>query len=191
MEGRGDLQQDGPLGAAFLGQHDRPLDRRSRAGDDGLFGSVQVGRLDRRAHLPRCILAYGDDRLRVHAKNRGHRPLARGHGLLHQLPAAAHGASRGGELDGPGGNVGGVLAQRMSGKIIRGRPSRGQNPERRHGDGKDRRLGELSQAKLLFGSVEAELRQVEAKCLIGFLKGLARDGKAEARSRPMPTLCEP
>jgi len=65
----------------------------------------------------------------------------------------------------------------MSGKIISSCSSRRQNPERRHGYGEDRRLGELREPKLLFGSPKAELRQVEAKRIIGFLKGLARDGK--------------
>ena len=76
-----------------------------------------------------------------------------------------------------GGDVGGVLSQRMSGKIVGGYSSRGQNAQRRHGDGKDRRLGELGQPKLLFGSVKAKLRQVEAQRVVGFLKGLAGDGK--------------
>ena len=69
----------------------------------------------------------------------------------------------------------------MSGKIISGCSSRGQNPKRCHRNGKDRRLGELRQAKLLFGSAKAELRQVEAQRVVRFLKGLARnrEGRSE------------
>ena len=113
-----------------------------------------------------------------HTKNGGHGALTRGHGLLHQLPAAAHGTGGGGELDRPGGDVSRVFSQRMSGKIISGGSSRGQNSQGRHGYGEDRGLGELRQAELLFGSVKAELRQVEAKRIIRFLKSLARNGKS-------------
>ena len=183
MKGCGDRQHDGPLGAAFFGQRDGPLDRRRRARDNGLFRTIEVRWFDGRAHLTRGILANGDHCLRCHAQNGGHGSLTCGHSLLHQLPAAAHRACGGGKLDRAGSDVGGVLAQRVSGKIIRGDSSLGQNPECGHGYGKDRRLGELGQPKLLFGSVKAELCQVEAKRVVGFLKGLARDGKGLRRGR--------
>ncbi len=165
------------LAPRSLSQRDCPLDGRSRSRDNGLFGTVEVGWFDGRAYLARCIPAYGDHCLRLHAKNGGHGPLTCGHGLLHQLPAAANRACGGGELDGAGSDVGGVLPQRVPGKIVRGDSSLGQNAQRRHGYGKDRRLGELGQPKLLFGSVKAEVCQIEAQRLVGFFKGLARERK--------------
>ena len=128
----------------------------------------------------------------LHTQNGSHGSLARRHGLLHQLPAAAHGTGRGGKLDGAGSDVSRVLPERMPGKIIRGCASFGQNTERRNGRGEDRRLGELSQPQLLFGSVKTELRQVEAERVIGFLESLARDresrGEVAAHADALGTL---
>ncbi len=65
----------------------------------------------------------------------------------------------------------------MPGEVVRGCAGRSQDTLRRDRYGKDRRLGELGQAKLLFRPVKAEIRQVKAQGIIGFLKGLPRERK--------------
>ncbi len=44
------------------------------------------------------------------------------------------------------------------------------------GYGKNGRLGNFSEAQLVFRSIEADLRQFVAERFVGFFKGLARDG---------------
>jgi hypothetical protein len=80
----------------------------------------------------------------------------------------------------------------MSGKIIGGDSGRGQHSERRDGSGEDGRLRELRQPKLLIGPVKTESRQIEAKGIIRFGKGLLRDreskGQVAAHADALRTL---
>ena len=177
MKGCGNRQHDSPFRSPFFSQQDRPLDRCRGSRDNSLFRTVEVCWFDGRANLSRCILTDREHCLRFHAENGCHGSLTCGYSLLHQMPAAANRTGGGGKFHGAGGDVGRVLAQRVTGKIVGRNSGFGQNAERGHGHGKDRRLGELGQPQLLFGSVKAEGSQVKAKRVVGFLKGPARDGK--------------
>ena len=51
-----------------------------------------------------------------------------------------------------------------------------QHAQSRDRSGKNRRLRDLGQTQLVLGSLEADLRELVARGLVGFLKSLAGDG---------------
>ena len=70
----------------------------------------------------------------------------------------------------------GVFSQAVSGDIAGFRDARLQHPQRCDRYSKNCRLRDFGEAKLLFGTFEAELREAVTENVIGFLEGLAGDG---------------
>ena len=114
MEGRGDGQHDGALGALALGDGDRPLDRRLVAGHHDLGAAVVV----RRRRRPRLAPPRG--RPRAAASNSSPSsaamaPCADRHGVLHGIAADAQEPRRVGDRQAAGGGERGIFAERMAG----------------------------------------------------------------------------
>ena len=104
-----------------------------------------------------------------------------GHSLLHVAATQAHGAHCIGEGESACGDMRGVLTQRMSSGEGRSDVARlelgQQNAKRSHGDGQDRRLCVLGQAKLVLRPFEDELGKSKAEGRIGLFKDGAGCGR--------------
>jgi len=138
--------------------------------NDNLFRRVDIGRF---ANLAiRRIAANGGYSLELHAENRRHRPDTDGNCFLHVLAAMAYRANRVGEAEGSGGNVCGVLAQAMAADEAGLETLFVQHAPRRDGCGENRGLRDLGQAKLIFRTFEAKLRELVAESLVRFFKRL-------------------
>ncbi len=83
------------------------------AGDDDLARRIEIGSFGNAGR--RCLLAHIAHGLVIQAKNRSHRALARGHGILHQLGADLDDANSVGKFDGAGANQSRVLAEAVPG----------------------------------------------------------------------------
>ena len=117
MEGRGDRQDQRPLGAPGLGDLDRAFDRGLVARDDDLRGVVVVGGL---ADLAlRGLGRDGGGGLEVEAEEGRHRADADRHRLLHRLAPDAQQARGIGQGQRPRRAEGGVFAQRVPGDEAR------------------------------------------------------------------------
>src|SRR6185503_19464611 len=100
-------------------------------------------------------------------------------GLLHQLAPAPHQLRRLRRLERAGGDVGGVLAERVPRRADRARRG-GATPEcGEHGGavGEDSRLSVLRCRQLVFGAIEHQLGQRDAERVVDRLEGVARGGK--------------
>ena len=114
---RGNRQHHGALGAARRSLLHRALHRRGMAGNHRLLGRIQIRGRD---HLAIRRLAADLRHLRgAQAQDRGHRAFARGHRLLHVLPAAPHQAHGIGKFQRARGHQRGIFAQAVPGDKVR------------------------------------------------------------------------
>jgi hypothetical protein len=94
------------------------------------------------------FLAGGADLIDAEVQDGGHGSLAHRHRLLHELAAQAHRAHRVGKAKGAGGDVGGVLAQRVAGDKAGHNAGLVEHAGGGHRDGENRRLGDFGQPEL-------------------------------------------
>ena len=102
--------------------------------------------------------------------------MAGRHGFLHVFAAIAHGAHGVGELQGPGGHVGGVLTKAVPGRKLLDHAFFLQHSCRGSAHREDGGLGNLRHLQLIVRAFTAELGEREAQGFIGFLEGVAGDG---------------
>ena len=108
----------------------------------------------------------------LHAENGRHRAHTDRNGFLHIFAAMTYGADCIGETQSSGSDVRRVFAQAMSGDESGLETLFVQNAPGRYGRGQNRRLRDLGQTKLLFGTFEAKLGELVAQGLVGFFKCL-------------------
>ena len=139
------------------------------SGDDHLTGSVVVGGRHHAGNLSTGTL----HRRLVQAENRGHRPLARAHRLLHQLPASMHQAHRSGEVEGAGTDQGRILTKAVPGHQGR-QPAAAVPPNIPKGDagGQQRRLGNGGSGQCVFRPLAGDAPKVDADGVGSFGKAL-------------------
>ena len=126
---------------------------------------------------PCCrFVAEGGDFVEVHAEDCGHRSDADGDGFLHVFSAIANSANGVGEGEGSGADVGGIFAEAVTCDVARFRDAGFEHPKSGDRSGEDRRLCDLGEAELVFGALEAELRELVTECVVGFVESLAGDG---------------
>ncbi len=113
MEGRGDGQHHGALGALLLRDHDGALDRRLVARDHHLGAAIVVGRI---ADLALSRLA-GDLQggVEFEPEQRRHGALPDRHGALHGIAANPQQPGRIGDGQAAGGGERRIFAERMAG----------------------------------------------------------------------------
>ena len=101
-----------------------------------------------------------------------HGAFTLGYGLLHELAAGANSADGLGKREGASGDVGAVLAERVSGGEGWGQAGHGllHYAVRRDGDGQDSGLGMLGELQGIDGTTEDDLGERKPERFIGFLE---------------------
>ena len=160
VERAGDLQLDGSSCAEALGLGAALLNCIVLAGDDDLAGAVVVRRPDAE-DLPAQRL----DGLVFEPENRGHRARALTGGLGHRQAALADEGDRLGRADGADRRERRELADRMADDDVRLEPGLADRRQDGEARGDERRLLHLRLDEILERRVEAELLEVEARCL--------------------------
>ena len=119
-------------------------------------------------------------------------PTPTGTRLLHILAAIANGAHRIREREGTRSHVRRILPQAVSRDVGRRDRFGLKHAPCRDRHRQDRRLRDLGQLKLVFGTLEAELRKLVAESIVGFVECLLRHriqgGKFLAHSNRLRTL---
>jgi hypothetical protein len=162
MEGRGDGEEEGALGAPRLGDLHRALHGLPGAGDDHLRGVVVVGGL---ADAAPGLGLLGDPggRVEVEAEEGGHGALPHRDGGLHRLAAEAQEAGGVGDREGTRGAEGGVFAQGVARDIGGGRERDALGLERAQGGERGRHQRGLGVAGELEGvGVASQIRAESA-----------------------------
>ncbi|CUW87103.1 hypothetical protein AGR1B_Cc110055 [Agrobacterium fabacearum S56] len=172
MEGRGNRQHDGALGALFGSDRSRLLDSRLAAGNDQLAAAIVVGDLadaENGSLFTDCrnsIVLQPDDRC--------HRALAHRHGSLHGIAADAEKPCGIGNREGAGSTERGIFAERMASDIRDGvrelQTPRFQNPHDRHGHRHERRLGIGRQRQRFFRAIPHDVGKLLAERVINLLE---------------------
>ncbi len=175
VEGAADGEHDGALGTEFFAEFSHAGYGCGGAGDDGLVGGVEVGGGDDfGGALGGDSGAGGFDVGEVEAEDGGHSALAGRDGGLHELAAGADGADGVGEGEGLGGDVGGVLAERVARGVgdgeIAGVEFGLEDAEGGDGDGEDGGLGVLGELEGVFGAVEDDVGEGEVEGVVGLLE---------------------
>jgi hypothetical protein len=100
---------------------------------------------------------------------------------LHELAAGADGAYGVGEGEGVGGDVGGVLAERVAGGVGDGEMAGAElgleDAQGRDGDGEDGGLGVLGEPEGVLGAFEDDFGEGKTEGVVGFFKDGAGGGR--------------
>ena len=160
VERAGDLQLDGSSCAEALGLGAALLNCIVLAGDDDLAGAVVVRRPDAK-DLPAQRL----DGLVLEPEDRGHRAGVLAGGLGHRQAALAHERDRLGRADRADRRERRELADRMADDDVGLEPGLADGRQDGEARGDERRLLHLRLDEILERRVEAELLEVEARCL--------------------------
>ena len=160
VERAGDLQLDGSSCAEALGLGAALLNCIVLTGDDDLAGAVVV----RRPHA-QDLPAQRLDGLVLEPENRGHRARALTGGLGHRQAALADEGDRLGRADGADRRERRELADRMADDDVRLEPGLADRRQDGEARGDERRLLHLRLDEILERRVEAELLEIEARCL--------------------------
>src|SRR5258705_9212960 len=170
------LERYDPLRAAFLARLARARHRIRVARDHRLVGPVEIGGY-RDAALLRRFVTRGLDLRGREPQHRGHHPRALLPGLVHQLAAAAHELGRVGRLERLGGDVGGVLAQRVSCRTDAAGGGSPQGGEHGGAVRQNRRLRVVRRRELVLGAIKHQLGQRDAEGVVNRLEHIPRGGK--------------
>ena len=120
----------------------------------------------------RGLLAGLDHLHRIEGENRRHRPLSRGHGLLHRASARLHRAHGIGKRQCPRRHVRRPLTQRVSRGQRRLHAMFGKHAQCRHAHGQNGRLRVFGQLQVFFRPFKAKPRERKSAGLVGFGKRL-------------------
>ena len=155
MEGRGNWQNHGALGAELRGNFHGPLHRGGVSGDDRLVGRIQVrGRAD----FATCrALASVRNHGGRQTHDGGHRAYARGNGVLHISSALAHQLHGIRKLQGTRSHESRILAEAVPGHEIGGQALLHQHAKYGNGASQNRRLSVGRQLEFFFGAFKANL----------------------------------
>ena len=162
------------------------------AGDDRLSGRVEVGGRDHQSCF-RCGVAQASATARrIERQNCRHRALACGNGQLHCAAACLHRPHSIGKLQRACSHMRRPLAQgvtcgqRWMHAMFR------QHAQRSHAHRQNGRLRVLGELQVFFRALQSRaLKRANPQASSASAKVCAATGKRSARSRPMPTDCEP
>ena len=167
-----DRQLDGAPRARRAALVQRPLHRRSVAGNNDLARGIIIG--GDHDLIFGHFAADGGDHLVVQPEDGGHRTYALWNGRLHLATPLGHERDGGLEVERTGHDECRVFAQTVTGQSNRCRPAE-ILPDAPYRDraGQHRRLGQFRSIEFFFGPFADQFPQVCTQDFAGLLKGLA------------------